>query len=172
MPPSVPLKTNCRKQTSSPSPSPRCSALGPQRPSRTGPGHRGAGQRPPQRPHSRAPERSPATAGNRPVTHAATWTNLKEITRAENSRAQNEIQSQKLTNSETGAKWLSEGACGISGGDPALGPGEPPDTASRCSECLCLPCSVISSVRKTERQSLLAIAIRLYVKYLGFERNV
>lgn len=64
------------------------------------------------------------------------------------------------------------GACGISGGDPALGPGEPPDTASRCSECLCLPCSVISSVRKTERQSLLAIAIRLYVKYLGFERNV
>lgn len=123
MPPSVPLKTNCRKQTSSPSPSPRCSALGPQRPSRTGPGHRGAGQRPPQRPHSRAPERSPATAGNRPVTHAATWTNLKEITRAENSRAQNEIQSQKLTNSETGAKWLSEGHVAFLGEIPPLGPG-------------------------------------------------
>lgn len=123
MPPSVPLKTNCRKQTSSPSPSPRCSALGPQRPSRTGPGHRGAGQRPPQQPHSRAPERSPATAGNRPVTHAATWTNLKEITRAENSRAQNEIQSQKLTNSETGAKWLSEGHVAFLWEISPLGPG-------------------------------------------------
>lgn len=123
MPPSVPLKTNCRKQTSSPSPSPRCSALGPQRPSRTGPGHRGAGQRPPQRPHSRTPERSPATAGNRPVTHAATWTNLKEITRAENSRAQNEIQSQKLTNLETGAKWLSEGHVAFLGEIPPLGLG-------------------------------------------------
>lgn len=166
-PPSVPLNTRCRKRASSPGPSLRYSALGPRTrdPRARGPGHRRAGSVL-RSGRTAAPRNAPQRQQGADQSHARPpgWTSrkprgLKTAELKTRGKVGNR-QTQKL-----GAKWLL-------GGDVAglvvilpSSPGRHQDTEYRCR-----PYRVICEESGTK--TLLAIAIKLYVKCLRFERNV